>query len=536
MDQVKSWCLNTLQLPLHTNNRISPCDNKRISFSPSVQSTTSTVISDYLKKKLHDNRSILSTVWLKKKGQHLKENNVIKIYMKSPHVVANGELVGTLVIDQKNVQQVELSLLGIEVVHDIHYPFLNSLIFNLDHHQIHSHLYEDKLVIPFVITLSPELGGSYADKRCSIQYELQCFLKSNDQIRSSKKTLLIYPNVSSLKSKDAIDLYVPILDSKQVWKSVMVDLSLSRMVWMSGAPIYITVKINNPTRYTICDMKLQLLRKQTILNNVSCDIVSHSSLSKMGWWQPLESNSRDNVTMTIDAPLNQVTVRNQKLIDVSFSIQMLICSAERTDIVAEFPVILVHPIAMDPPPSSAKEPDVSSLRPPLSKTIDLSASSLTSILSITQPIPVSPLPPTSQRALQKMKKSISSWGTLLSRKISFTHIGTSPRMISSYTASTSSITTYSTTQDQPEDLGSLAEQRSMMKFGHIKGPKRFGQQPGCLGDAGLDIRNCFNVATAAEVIQSYAAEKVEIGTLCNSPVSFSEANFKLKDGNIYNKT
>lgn len=187
-----------------------------------------------------------------------------------------------------------------------------------------------------------------------------------------------------------------------------------------------------------------------------------------------------------------------------------------------------------PPPSSAKEPDVSSLRPPFSKTIDLSASSLTSILSITQPIPISPLPPTSQRALQKMKKSISSWGTMLSRKISFTHIGTSPRMISSYTDSTSSITTYSTIQDQPEDMASLAEQRSMMKFGHIKGPKRFGQQPGCLGDAGLDIRNCFNVATAAEVIQSYAAEKVEIGILCNSPVSFSETHFKLKEGNTYN--
>lgn len=114
MDQVKSWCLNTLQLPLHTNNRISPYNSKRISFSPSVQSNTSTVISDYLKKKLSDSQSIISTAWLKKKGQHLKENNVIKIYLKSPHAVANGELAGTLVIDQNNVQQVELSLVGIE--------------------------------------------------------------------------------------------------------------------------------------------------------------------------------------------------------------------------------------------------------------------------------------------------------------------------------------------------------------------------------------------------------------------------------------
>lgn len=49
-----------------------------------------------------------------------------------------------------------------------------------------------------------------------------------------------------------------------------------------------------------------------------------------------------------------------------------------------------------------------------------------------------------------------------------------------------------------------------MKFGQMKGPKRFGQQPGSLGDAGLDIRNCFNVTKVTEVIRSFAAEKVEI--------------------------
>ncbi|KAI9340084.1 hypothetical protein BD770DRAFT_415091 [Pilaira anomala] len=528
MEQVKSWCLNTLQLPLHSNNRISPYNTKRISFSPSLQSNSS-VLSNYLKKQIQKSQSIISnssssSAWLslRKKGQQLDEG--VRIYMKSPHVVANGELAGTLVIDQKNVTEVGLSLLGTEVVLDIQYLFLNSLIFNLDEEQVQSHVIEDKIMIPFVITLPHHLGGSYSDKKCSILYELQCRFKCNEQVFSSTKNVLVYPNVASLKSKDAIDLYVPIfLDNRQVWKSVMMDLSLSRMVWMSGAPIYITVKIDNATRYTICDMKLQLLRKQTILNNVAYDVVSHSSLSKLGWWKPLESNTKDNVTMTIDAPLNQVTVRNQKLIDVSYSIQVLICSAQRTDVVAEFPVILVHPIAMDPPPSCHKEPDVASLRPPISKAIDLSASSLTTILSITQP--VSTLSQTPQKAIDKMKKSFSNWGTLISRKMATNTTTTAalsspPCMMSSSYAS-SSISAHSSLED-PEAF----EQRSMMKFGQIKGPKRFGQQPGSLGDAGLDIRNCFNVATAAEVIRSYSAEKVVLG----SPVSFSENNFKLKRG------
>lgn len=118
MEQVKSWCLNTLQLPLHSNNRISPYNTKRISFSPSLQSNSS-VLSNYLKKQIQKSQSIISnssssSAWLslRKKGQQLDEG--VRIYMKSPHVVANGELAGTLVIDQKNVTEVGLSLLGTE--------------------------------------------------------------------------------------------------------------------------------------------------------------------------------------------------------------------------------------------------------------------------------------------------------------------------------------------------------------------------------------------------------------------------------------
>lgn len=76
-------------------------------------------------------------------------------------------------------------------------------------------------------------------------------------ILSVKKSILVYPNVTSLKSlKDAIDLYLPIIENnKQVWKSltssVVMDLSLSRIVWMSGAPIYVTAKIHNSTVYTV---------------------------------------------------------------------------------------------------------------------------------------------------------------------------------------------------------------------------------------------------------------------------------------------
>lgn len=143
----------------------------------------------------------------------------------------------------------------------------------------------------------------------------------------------------------------------------------------------------------------------------------------------------------------------------------------------------------------------------------------------------------SSNKLSKMKRSFSSWGTLISRKISLSKSGTrsssgnrtssrptisAPIIIPDHTLSSCDDSPASSLKSSPKsgkgDIINIINrssrefqpQRSIMKFGQIKGPKRFGQQPGSLGDAGLDIRKCFNVATATEAIKSFSAEKVEI--------------------------
>lgn len=62
-------------------------------------------------------------------------------------------------------------------------------------------------------------------------------------------------------------------------------------------------------------MKLELLRKQNTYSvgkeeiiiplTSCCEIISHTSLSKLGWWQPLGPNTKDHVTMTIEAPVKK---------------------------------------------------------------------------------------------------------------------------------------------------------------------------------------------------------------------------------------
>lgn len=242
----------------------------------------------------------------------------------------------------------------------------------------------------------------------------------------------------------------------------------------------------------------------------------------------------------------------------------MFCSTET--VLAEMPIMLVHPVAMDPPPllssttSEEKESakittsKITTSAPKLKPLLESSpsyTSSLTSSstnprissVSLSHARHHSPLirrstpsaQPTTKKPLEKMKRSFSTWGTKLSRKMSMTRINSQQQMVNKPRPEISSpiLSHYSDSSEEGDEgdnesimssslyaspkqdlnnimMRSSQQRRSVLKFGQMKGPKRFGQQPGSLGDAGLDIRNCFNVAKVTEVIQSYAAEKVEL--------------------------
>lgn len=234
-------------------------------------------------------------------------------------------------------------------------------------------------------------------------------------------------------------------------------------------------------------------------------------------------------------------------------------------VVSDIPVMLVHPISMDPPPGNYTKTVTMSnteechliLQEAATKIATHSAMSVSSTPSLVSSYTeshdtrsLSEMNVRSRKKFTSMRKSLSKWGLQLSRKISIssglnshsepdrqsnaekTKLRISSPLISSSLSSSSlhssicSKSNSSLQSDQAnEEITKIIKskelqaqqqqqeenpEKSIMKFGQIMGPKRFGQQPGCLGDAGLDIRNCFNVATATEAIQCYAAEKVEI--------------------------
>ncbi|CEP10882.1 hypothetical protein [Parasitella parasitica] len=632
---LKSWYSSLQISPMITSvsskNRISPLPppvSKNTAQEPSSPSL------GHLFKKIArtPTRTLSRSSTMINHASWRKHHQNVFIYLKSPHVVASGELAGSVVVHGDttlvhNIKSIKLDLVGLEAVNDSSksnqktYSFLGLKVLQLTgteqvapYQSVSASIADEtnKVIVPFLVSLPSDLSGTYIDKKGSIQYYLKCKIEwITGKSTLQNQAVIVYSNMVLKSLKDATVLYAPVLlNSKQVWKStqdgyVSVETSMPRSVWMSGAPIYVTVKIHNETlRDTVNDIKLELLRKQNTysINNhdqslvpitASCEIIVTTSLANLGWWKPLEPTSQDQVTLTIDTPVKSFQkpkaarriLFHQIVSTVSTKVsgQYLCKNIMLNDLlshyttVSDIPVMLVHPISMDPPPGNYTKSVTSSnteechlvLQEAVTKISTRSTTPASSTPSLTSSCTESDSPqspseinvPTSKK-FTSVKKSLSKWGLQISRKMSIssglnTHLDanrqpiteekraklriSSPLICSSptssihssiYSKSSQSVQSDQANEDITKILKSKELQRqqqeihsdkSMMKFGQIIGPKRFGQQPGCLGDAGLDIRNCFNVATAAEAIQSYAAEKVEI----------SHSNGKEEEGNYY---
>ncbi|KAI9488198.1 hypothetical protein BDB00DRAFT_888871 [Zychaea mexicana] len=194
------------------------------------------------------------------------------------------------------------------------------------------------------------------------------------------RSVLIYPNAMARPLSDAT-LYMPIHETRHIWQSpslaascsVELQVMLSRTIWIAGSPIYTSFKISNMARQKISSVNLELLRRQNTFSQTgltgsfglmpvtsTCETVARVNAASFDWWQPIEQGVSDEVTLAIQPLAGDLSIRSQKLIDVSYSIRVSISSSISNDAVLEIPVILVHPISMDPPPGDYPPGDNSS--------------------------------------------------------------------------------------------------------------------------------------------------------------------------------
>ncbi|KAI9253488.1 hypothetical protein BDA99DRAFT_519950 [Phascolomyces articulosus] len=413
--------------------------------------------------------------------------------------------------------------------------------------------------IPFVLQLPVDLGASYADKKARVRYVLQTEMALDcptlptmggyatsstrplQRIIKTERAIVIYPNVMSSPLSDAT-LYMPTHETRHIWQSpvlastcsVELHVLLSRTIWIAGTPMYMGFKIHNMSKQKIANIKLELLRRQNTFSQTglegsfglmpvtsTCEVVTRVDAYSFDWWQPIEQGLSDQITLSIQSPMDHFSIRNQKLIDVSYSIRVSIASTTSTDAVLEVPVILVHPISMDPPPgnylqgdqsndckdayrrlcvnifrettphsNSSSQSDVPSLEHTITSTTKSTSTFTKSIASASSSI---------RRPFRRMRRNISQW---LSNHYLTQHNHNKRKRLMITATKPTSTTTLATTTHR-----SLS---SPVRHGNVPSPKQFGAHPDSIGDAGLDIRHKLNVATAREAWEGYTAEQCSI--------------------------
>ncbi|KAI9317402.1 hypothetical protein BX666DRAFT_1877326 [Dichotomocladium elegans] len=166
----------------------------------------------------------------------------------------------------------------------------------------------------------------------------------------------------------------PVRRTQHIWASpssptnaVHIDLNLARSLWVTDAPIYVHLELVNTSKDTVSDIKLELLRRQNTFSQTGLEgsfglrpvtsileTVSEVLASSMGWILPIEPGMNDQAVMTLQSPgsRDRFTACSHKLIDESYSIRLSVMSSTRcsVDAVIEIPVVLAHPVSLDPPP------------------------------------------------------------------------------------------------------------------------------------------------------------------------------------------
>ncbi|RCH79757.1 hypothetical protein CU097_000580, partial [Rhizopus azygosporus] len=263
---------------------------------------------------------------------HALRAPTIQIYMKSPSVVAGQDISGTVVIEhyQSTIFGVTVNVIGKEVNKQSH-VFLKDTILQLDSIDM-----EHKLTLSFNHRLSDLLSGTYAHKKGSIQYYIQCELwytrlGSIERVRV-KKRFELYSNMNHYMNVDK-----PISFSSS-HSDMSIDFYMPRTVWITdNTPIYIHLAIqNNALDHSINEIKLRLVKRF----KQNKEIIATSS--SLGWWQPLEPEHQDVILMTIRPPANEFTISQQGNMSVSFEVQAFTRSQRfKKDIMlANIPVIL----------------------------------------------------------------------------------------------------------------------------------------------------------------------------------------------------
>lgn len=212
--------------------------------------------------------------------------------------------------------------------------------------------------------------------------------------------------------------------------------------------------------------------------------------------------------------------------DISYALRFALSNTKETEIILELPIVLVHPISMDPPPGPYAATPREDCRQFLFALFQGSEDPIASATASAPSTPASrPGTPASCPTSARTAKSTSTSKKTYTRRERLSRLGRSiaqwllkqrrPRRSNSARLLAALPHTQQQQQQQQQnnqnqnaqDTSTSEPSAVRIRHGKVRSPKQFGRRPGCQGDAGLDIRQKLNVATATEAWQPCQAER-----------------------------
>ncbi|KAH8556751.1 hypothetical protein BGW37DRAFT_552998 [Umbelopsis sp. PMI_123] len=246
-----------------------------------------------------------------------------------------------------------------------------------------------RAALPFSITLPKDVSSSFSDKAGSVRYVVAANVEfiTNARVRTLcvQKQLKVHQNLNPLP-EDLESLQKTGIVERVSGKVFMggngllyCEARIAKAVWTAGTPVSVSIRIRNATSKKVSNVKLALIRRiktfcldkgpslsaykseESGINNLSPvslirQVIAETSLSRASWWNGVLRDTESEFMTEITIPSKEHTLRNRTIVQISHVLQVTLCTALTSEVSMELPLVILHPVSLEPPPQLFSQP------------------------------------------------------------------------------------------------------------------------------------------------------------------------------------
>ncbi|ORX87095.1 hypothetical protein K493DRAFT_411248 [Basidiobolus meristosporus CBS 931.73] len=222
-----------------------------------------------------------------------------------------------------------------------------------------------KIYLPFTLDLPQTIPSVFSNPFSEIRYILASSVEL--MFHNRKRCLVTHQEATVYEGiEPSMDLQhllrVPVTAEcqRQIFLGgkglLRVQCFLPRQVWPSGREVPIGIRIRNETRRKISAIKLSLVQcfKAYSAKNLAQPVVAYQTTltsqvcKSKSVLVGLDGGVERDCTLGLHIPIDAITVRRSRLLDVSYVIKVTLIRTINS-IVVELPLLIVHEVSIDLP-------------------------------------------------------------------------------------------------------------------------------------------------------------------------------------------